>query len=140
VTSWLVSWLRRQGDLPDSDDGLLSDADRVWNRACDYDFEPSRSGDRALKQAIQFDGLTNNGGLGHSLDVLPGEEVREAVASFRHFGLSETAELVERALTLRDDGEREALTDRYEELTQALLQPAFKRHYREHPDEYERTR
>lgn len=140
MTSWLTSWLRRRRNLPDTDDALLSDADRVWNRACDYDFEPSLSGDRALKQAIQFDGLTNNGGLGHSLDVLPDDDVREAVASFRHFGLSETAELVERALTLRDEGAREALTDRYYELTETVLQPAFEQHYREHPDEYERLR
>jgi hypothetical protein len=140
VISRLASWLRRRRNLPDSDDALLSEADRVWNRACDYDFQPSLSGDRALKQAISFDGLTNNGGLAHSLDVVSNDDARAAIAAFRHFGLAETAGLIERALTLPDEGEREALTERYDALTETLLQAAFEQHYREHPDEYEQLR
>jgi hypothetical protein len=108
----------------------------VWNRACDYDFQPSRTGDRALKAAIAFDGLTGNGGLGHTLDVLTDKEVREAVAAFRHLGLGEAARLVERARGLPEEG-REALTDRYYDLAADKLEAAFQRHHREHPAEYE---
>jgi hypothetical protein len=108
----------------------------VWNRACDYDFQPTRAGDRALKAANFFDGLTGNGGLGHTLDVLTDEEVREALAASRHLGLGEAARLVEEARGLPEGG-REALTDRYYDLTVDALDAAFQRHYREHPDEYE---
>ena len=114
-----------------------SGAVRVWNRACDYDFQPTLDGDRALKRAIQFDGLTCNGGLGHSLDVLSDEDVREAVKSFRYFGLLDTAHLVREALALPDEGMREALTDTYYELTEDALESAFERHYVEYPHEYE---
>ena len=108
----------------------------VWNRACDYDYQPCRTGDKALKAAIQFDGLTCNGGLGHTLDVLTETEVREAVAAFRHLGLTEAARVVEDALALPDEGPREALTDRYFTSTQGLLEMAFERHYVDHPDQY----
>jgi hypothetical protein len=64
----------------------------VWNRACDYEFEPNRTGDRALKAAIQFDSLTCNGGLGHALDVLTDAEIRQAVEAFRHLELTDAAE------------------------------------------------
>jgi hypothetical protein len=124
-------WWRRRSRQRPSADSL------VWNRACDYDFQPERPGDRALKAAIQFDGLTCNGGLGHALDVRTDEEVREAVASFRYFGLMNAAQLVEGAARLADEGEREALTDSYYELTQQALPEAFERHYAERPSEYD---
>jgi hypothetical protein len=108
----------------------------VWNRACDYDFQPARAGDRALKAAISFHGLTCNGGLGHTLDVLTDEEVEEALAAFDHLGLGDAARLVEEARGLSEEG-REALTDRYYDLTSDALEAAFQRHYREHPHEYE---
>jgi hypothetical protein len=90
-----------------------------------------------LKLAIQFDGLTGNGGLGHTLDVLTDEEVEEAVKSFRYLGLQDTARLIEEAFALPDERMREARTDRYWELTDDALDSAFERHYAEHPREYE---
>jgi hypothetical protein len=127
----LIRWLRSRREVPPSD------AVRVWNRACDYDFQPTLSGDRSLKSAIQFDGLTGNGGLGHALDVLTDEDVGEAVKSFRYLGLQDTAQLIEQAFALPDEGMREALTERYYELTEDALESAFERHYAEYPPEYE---
>jgi hypothetical protein len=93
-----------------------------------------------LKSAILFDGLTGNGGLGHTLDVLTDEDVEEAVKSFRYLGLQDTAQLIQEASALPDEGMREARTDRYWELTDDALESAFKRHYAEYPREYEQLR
>ena len=143
----LRRWLGRVRRRSASEVPYWEPAWLVWNRACDYDFQPHRPGDKALKAAIEFDGLTCNGGIGHTLDVSTETEVREAVAAFRHLGLTDAARLVEHALALPDEGAREALTDQYYELTlgdgalrgsrrRDPLGMAFERHYADHPDEY----
>lgn len=78
-------------------------ATRVWNRACDYSFQPTRSGDKLLKTVIQFDGLAQNGGLGHAIDVTESDEVAQAVLGLRQLGLLDAARLVEEALALDDE-------------------------------------
>jgi hypothetical protein len=114
-----------------------SEAASVWNRACEPYFRPQREGDRALKAVLRFDGLTANGGLGHSLDVLPPAAVRDAIEGFRYFGLVESAELVETALALPDEAKREALTDSYYQTAELRLPAAFESHYATHRDKYE---
>ena len=114
----------------------LSAADRVWNRACDYDFQPRRNGDRLLKAAIVFDGLTANGGLTLSLDTSRHNEALEAVTALHRFGLARAARVVERALAVNDEQAREKMTDEYYEAA-ASLDAAFARYYAEHPDEFD---
>src|SRR5947207_6253181 len=79
---------------------MNAEATNVWNRACDYDFQPTRTGDKFLKAVIRFDGLANNGGLGHAIDVSEPGDVAEAVASLRQLGLLDAADVVAAALGL----------------------------------------
>jgi hypothetical protein len=95
-----------------------------------------REGDRLLRAAIAFDGVTHNGGLGHSLEVLGSDEAREAAAAFRQFGLTDAARVVEDALALGDEGAQEKRSQQYYEAA-ALLDTAFARYYADHPDEFD---
>jgi hypothetical protein len=65
------------------------------------------------------------------------EKTRTAIASFRHFGLEDTARLLEQALRLPTEDLREALSDRYFDLTAGALEASFERRFAEHPDEFE---
>ena len=114
-----------------------SDAPVVWNRACDFEYQPRKEGDRALRAALQLDSLTGNGGLGHAVDVMTEEEGRAAIAAFRHFGLEDTALLVEQAFALPTETMREALTDRYYDLTAGALETSLERRLAEHREEFE---
>ena len=115
---------------------LVDEATRVWNRGCDYDFQPARPGDRLLKAAIQFDGLAQNGGLGHAIDVAEPSEVEEAVRGLRQFGLVGAAQVVEAALALDDEEAQEAMSDEYYDAAN-MLDAMFERYYAEHPDEFD---
>jgi len=44
----------------------LTDADRVWNRACYREGTDLREGDLALAALIRVDGYIQNGGVGHA--------------------------------------------------------------------------
>jgi hypothetical protein len=114
----------------------LTAADRVWNRACEYEFTPTRGGDRLLKAAIALDGLAQNAGLGHALDVLNDDEAREAAAAFRHFDLPDAAQVVEDALSLSDEEARDVKTEKYYEAA-ASLDAAFAHYYADHPEQFD---
>jgi hypothetical protein len=108
----------------------------VWNRACDYDYEPTRKGDMLLKAVVQFDGLAQNGGLGHALDVAEPNEVGDALQRLRLLGLSGAAGVVERALALDDEEAQEAMSDDYFSAA-AGVDTAFARYYANHADEFD---
>lgn len=108
----------------------------VWNRACDYDFQPTRVGDRLLKAAIQFDGLANNGGLGHAIDVADPAEVQEALEGLRRFGLGDAAQVVEAALALDDEEAQEMMSAEYHSAADSF-DAVFERYYVTHTEEFD---
>ena len=114
---------------------MSDDATTVWNRACDYDFQPTCEGDRRLKAVVQFDALIQNGGLGHALDVAGPDEVEDAVDALRHFGLPDAARVVEAARAQDDEEVREAMGDQYHAAAPSL-DDAFTRYYEEHADDF----
>lgn len=75
---------------------MLDGADQIWNRACDLDWEPTRPGDRALRDVLLFHGLIRGGGLDYALDCdLKG--ATRAAAGFRFLQAVPLAEVLERA-------------------------------------------
>ena len=135
----------------------MDDADNIWNRACDVDFEPSRNGDRALAAVIGFHSLAMNGGLGHSLEV-DYEQAGRAADGFRLFGDAELGQLVDDAcevverladggafdtvdLTDEEAASLEGLEERYGELvpSDSRLEEIFRAYLRAEPDQFERT-
>lgn len=108
----------------------------VWNRACDYDFQPTRVGDRLLKAAIQFHGLANNGGLGHAIDVAEPAAVQEALEGFRRFGLVGAVQVVEAALALDDEEAQEVMSGEYY-IAADSMGVLFGRYYASHVEEFD---
>jgi hypothetical protein len=73
----------------------------VWNRACDPDREQGMAeGDRALRDALFADGMINNGGMAHCLEVLGPARVAAASGGYRTLGRPDIAELFDRASEL----------------------------------------
>jgi hypothetical protein len=83
----------------------LIDADRIWNRACGDDPLRSLPGDRALRDMLRAHGLTMNGGVLHAVECLTAEELTDAEAGYRYFGLGEVAFLLSRARKLFETGD-----------------------------------
>jgi hypothetical protein len=107
----------------------------VWNRACDHDFQPTRTGDRLLKAVIQFDGLAQNGGVGHAIEVAESPDVEDALLGFRQLGLADAAHVVEAALALDDEEAQEAMSSEYWNSVDGL-NAAFERYYANHSEEF----
>ena len=85
----------------------LSDADKIWNRACGYydgTVNDKFAGDLALRALLSLHGPTMNGGVFHPFDVLSEDEIAEALRGYRYFGLDAIAELFLRAKALIDSG------------------------------------
>lgn len=71
----------------------LTDADRVWNRACYREGTDLRDGDRALGALLLVNGYIQNGGVGHAFDLDP-SELKEGIAGFGFFGLHDLAAII----------------------------------------------
>jgi hypothetical protein len=131
---------------------MSDDADRIWHRACNPDYEPVRPGDRALYDVLAFHGLSMNGGVIQPLEV-DFALATKAAAGYRHFGAEHLASLVDEAAELAGpavDGDGnldffdldadavarlEALDARLPD--DAELEEVFRRHLAEHPDEFD---
>jgi hypothetical protein len=134
--------------------GELSEADLVWNRACDVDFEPRLPGDHALWDVIHLDSDINNGGLDHAIDCVGPPAFVAAAAGFRYFGIEEVAEIVERAnaiaervmkdgvvdildLTAAELAEIEELETRYFDTLGSELPKTYEAYRTAHPEDFE---
>jgi Domain of unknown function (DUF4375) len=135
---------------------MLDAADRIWNRACDSDWNPVRRGDRALHDVLMFHGFIRNGGLDAALESGFGWAAR-AADGFRVLGSPELADLVARAheiatrvvdeagevdvLDLRREelDEIHALDQRYADLLPSddTLDRIFRAYLAAHPDDFE---
>lgn len=113
----------------------LTDADKVWNRACiDSGGANPLEGDRALASMLFFDGMAQNGGLGHSFDVLSEEELAAPINGFRFFGLLEIAHLLERAAPLSELEQEQLSAEYYDLESDAKTFEAFETLLRTRPE------
>lgn len=75
----------------------LSNADRVWNRAA-IAWNPvdraGGAGDIALAALLAAHSMVMNGGVAHCHEVLDHQEVADACAGFRYFGMAEVADFL----------------------------------------------
>jgi hypothetical protein len=111
----------------------LTDADRVWNRACYREGTNLREGDRALGSLLLVHGYIQNGGVGHAFDLTP-EELKEGIKGYKFFGLDELAAVIK-----RHSGEEEAVYNaRYYAFTKRPneIRAKFEAMYREHPERF----
>jgi hypothetical protein len=125
-------------------------SDVVWNRATRLiERGPGTPpGDAALAALLLFHSLAMNGGVLHAHEGLSADQLARAVAGYRFFGLTETADLVEQvarraadldpddfdaaeALELEGDERYNALVPRDETVV-----AAFEAHFRDHPEDY----
>lgn len=62
--------------------------EEVWNRALDHGYAgPRGEGDLALAAVLLLDGMAQNGGLLHAVQGLGPQQLAEAIAGYRWFGL-----------------------------------------------------
>jgi hypothetical protein len=122
---------------------LSADHNLIWNRACGSS-DASRPGDRALRDAIELDGLIQNGGVAHGFDSA--DDWLDGVRGLEHFGLDDLAALL-RELHAALPGEDAAedvweryaadADDRYDRLEDSdRLQAAMVARLASHPEEF----
>jgi len=83
----------------------LTEADRIWNRACGGDPLRALPGDRALADLLLAHGLSMNGGVLHAVECLTGTQLSDAQAGFRFFGLDGAAALLSYARRIFEAGD-----------------------------------
>jgi hypothetical protein len=74
--------------------GTLSDADHVWNRAAQWDWDgppATAAGDRALAALLRVDAQIMNGGLESALEYIAPDDVAAAADGFAFFGRNDLA-------------------------------------------------
>jgi hypothetical protein len=138
--------------------GELSEADLIWNRACDAEVDRRGPGDQALFDLLEFHGEVMSGGLDSAFDVRTAREASAAAAGLRFLALPGLAEVLDegRSVTARvadgagkvdivdlTEDEEEALLalqQRYWDLLpdgDSTLVRAFEAHLTAHPEDYE---
>jgi len=76
----------------------LSYEDQIWHRAAVHGGGPTpRSGDSALASFLRVHGMIKSGGIEHALDSLTYQQYKAGVESYRYFGLSGAAIVLEQA-------------------------------------------
>lgn len=82
----------------------LMQTDLIWNRACGGKASNLLAGDLALAAMLVAHGLTMNGGVLHAVDCLKPEDLADAEAGYRYFGLGAAADLLREAKTISEAG------------------------------------
>lgn len=113
----------------------LTDAQRVWNRACFHDGHDLREGDRALEAVLLVNGYIFNGGVGHAFDLEP-EQLARGIAGYEYFGLHDLVAIIK-----PHRGEDEHVYNtRYYELDgrrgKGRIMEAFEKMFQEHPERF----
>jgi len=113
---------------------MLSDAERVWNRACPGEETPGlRDGDLALAAMLLVDGYIQNGGVTHAFD-LPPNELAAGIRGYEYFGLHELVAVIK-----PHRGEEEADYNRryYRPVNEGnVIFAKFEAMYRDHPERF----
>ncbi len=122
-----------------------SDADHVWNRACEFRSDgPRKPGDRALEAMLLAHGLIMNGGVHHCVfDVLSRDELAKSAAGYAYFGLNEVASFlsglpIHPQLAQWTDETEPIANSTYDELVpnDQYLADRFERVFRDRPEEF----
>jgi hypothetical protein len=110
----------------------LSDANRVWNRACGDNLIGFREGDVALAAMLLVHGLIQNGGVCHAFDLTP-DELLDGIKGYEFFGLHELV-----AIIRPHRGEEEEYNKRYYRLAndENVIMAKFEEMFREHPERF----
>lgn len=82
----------------------LTEVDMIWNRACGEDPLRALPGDRALADLLHAHGLAMNGGVLHAIECMTAEELSDAQAGYRFFGLDGIASMLSRARRIFEAG------------------------------------
>lgn len=128
----------------------LTEADLIWNRACEGGGLGPRRGDRALRAMIGAHGLVMNGGVLHATECLSPSELSDAQAGYRFFGLDAVADFLARARLLSDvdvesdwtdedlETQESSLDAEYYDLIpdDSFLVERFEEHWRSHPSDF----
>ncbi len=83
----------------------LTEADKIWNRACSEDRVRVLPGDRALADLLLAHGLVMNGGVLHAVECMTAEELFDAEAGYRFFELDGVASLLSRSRQILSAGD-----------------------------------
>jgi hypothetical protein len=111
----------------------LSEADRVWNRACFREGNNLREGDVALGALLVVHGYIMNGGVGHAYDLDP-DELAAGVGGYKFFGLDDLVAVI-KAHGGKDESKYDA---RYHELAgqDNLIVRRFEEMFRKNPEKF----
>jgi hypothetical protein len=80
-------------------------ADLIWNRACACSAVTHSPGDRALEAMLAFHGAAMNGGVLDALEHFGTDELEDAEAGYRYFGLEGVADLLNEAKSISKTGD-----------------------------------
>jgi hypothetical protein len=83
-----------------------TEADMIWNRACGEDPLRTLPGDRALANLLYAHGLAENGGVLHAVEFMTANELSDAAAGYRYYGLDDVASLLYRARAIFEIGDK----------------------------------
>jgi hypothetical protein len=123
------------------DDLLPKDA--IWNRACTGHVNMAFPGDRALASLLRAHALVMNGGVIHAIECLTGEQLADAKAGFRFYGLESIVSTLSQAEAVLRAGEDPEIYE--SELDQnysgmipddVFLVSIFRNHLNSKPSEY----
>lgn len=102
----------------------LTEADKIWNRACGADPLRSLPGDRALADLLRAHGLAMNGGVLHAVECLSAAELSDAEDGYRFYGFAEVASLLSRARKLFEKGDDQELHEQQLDRQYAVFIPS----------------
>lgn len=121
----------------------LTDADMIWNRACGEDPLRNLAGDRALTDLLYAHGFVMNGGVLHAVECLTAEELADADAGYRYFGLEGIASLLFRARRVFEAGkdlgnDEQKLNGEYAALipSDSAVVDRFEKRFKSNPSEF----
>lgn len=80
----------------------LTEADLIWNRACEGGGSGPGRGDRALAALLRAHNLAMNGGVLDAVECLSSSELADAESGYRFFGFDSAADLMSRARHLSE--------------------------------------
>ena len=115
----------------------LTEADRIWNRACLGDADNLRIGDRALAAMLYIHGYVMNGGVEHVVECASVTQLAAGIEGYRYFGLDNLASLITKAQGT-DEILGETIDAEYFRLgCDSILERHFKKVYADHPADFE---
>ena len=118
----------------------LTDADRVWNRACAVELGARGPGDWHLWALLRVHNSVMAGGTGFAAEIWSSGDVARAAEAAGYFGLASLADLLARLTEVEDpDMAEETYGDLYPTVVPAdsLLDEAFKRRFAAAPQDFE---